>query len=147
MQDKLARAWTVWLHRANDRDWGEGSYSAVKTTADPDEMWGALLAVRRHFADAMFFLMREGVPPLWEHPANIDGGCYSLRVPTERAWDVFEDIVARAVTCTMGDQVVGVSNSSKGKFQVIKVWCSSCHNPGIRIPAGARFTPNREKNG
>ena len=140
--------WTVWMHRTTDKDWSEASYTPLVTTADAGDMWGALLAVRRHFDEAMFFVMAEGVPPLWEHPANIDGGCFSLRVPCERAWGVFENLVAHAVTHELGPGVQGVSNSFKGKFHILKVWCAATagHQHQHRALEGARFMPNRSKS-
>lgn len=141
----LPAPWTVWIHRATDKDWSEASYTQLLTTTDVDELWGCLLAVQRHFDDAMFFVMREGVPPLWEHPANVDGGCFSLRVPCGgQAWGEFESLVAHAVTGAWGAGAQGVSNSCKGRFQVLKLWCRSCENPKVHLRA-ARFMPNREK--
>jgi hypothetical protein len=41
--------------------------------------------------DGMFFLMRNGIPPLWENANNVYGGAYSFRIPKARAGDAFTD--------------------------------------------------------
>ena len=30
--------------------------------------------------NAMFFLMKENIPPLWESSDNIEGGCWSFKI-------------------------------------------------------------------
>ena len=42
--------------------------------------------------NCMLFLMREGIDPMWEHPDNRDGGCFSYKVGNKSVAQVWKNL-------------------------------------------------------
>jgi hypothetical protein len=79
----------------------------------------------RTVAFDMFFLMREGHPPSWEHESNIRGGGLSFRVPNkdiDNMWLITSMLLIGETICQCPEEVVGLSVSPKSKNTTIRVW-------------------------
>jgi hypothetical protein len=72
--------------------------------------------------------MREGIFPCWDDPANIRGGCVSIRIETAVAaskWDeIARRVLADAIMAEAHDARVlnGVSIAPKRGCAIIKLW-------------------------
>ncbi|KAL2221053.1 translation initiation factor eIF 4e-like domain-containing protein [Thermoascus aurantiacus ATCC 26904] len=74
-------------------------------------------------------IFRKGVKPVWEDPENLNGGCWTFRVPKAKAQAFFHEI---AILCMANefqaaiqeehDHVLGVSTSVRFNSHLISVW-------------------------
>ena len=122
--------WKLFFHDPSDSDWTMESYVALGVISNTDDFWAATNTIAPHIASGMFFLMREHVFPCWDDTYNIDGGCYSVRVPRANARDAMIDMMIATLGETLlseehrskWDMINGISISPKNAFNVIKIW-------------------------
>lgn len=78
------------------------------------------------FAEGMFFLMRDPIPPLWENHQNIRGGYYSFRCQKRDATESYISYMIAAMTGVLTkmatNQINGLSISPKRGFNIVKIW-------------------------
>lgn len=77
----------------------------------------------------MFFIMKQGIKPMWEDPRNAKGGCISWKIEkpdVPRAW---ENVSALFITKDLGDfnkfNPTGISISPKKNNNIIKLWVAN----------------------
>jgi hypothetical protein len=147
--------WIAHAHNPQDPDWRHQSYRLLGPPVSCiDDFWVWWNSVKGCVTRTMSFMMREGVHPSWDDPANIDGCIASAMVPEHMACDTFK----RVVQCALGETLAvancdinGVSMGPKRGICVIKVWMrtlqtdASCLNFPKGIDAGSvRVQPCRQ---
>ena len=76
----------------------------------------------------MFFLMKEGIMPIWEDPCNANGGYLSFKVPKRNANDIWKKLSAGFVGNSLTEEsnkmtyITGISISPKISNCVMKIW-------------------------
>lgn len=132
----LPDVWQWFGHNPTDKDWTLRSYRLLgPPCSSVDDFWTVVNSVRPLMERSMLFAMRDGVMPMWDDPACVDGSLVSVLLPYDRAGPVFVDMCMRAMGETLvtdaralsdgGDAtVVGVSTSPKRLHCVVKVWTS-----------------------
>ena len=128
----LSEKWVVWAHLPHDTDWSMNSYISIMTVTYVEEF----IALMHTLPDSllstcMFFCMKEHVKPVWEDPANKQGGCFSYKITQSIAdcWrNVSYSMVGKTLSKEKGfqDSINGISISPKKNFCILKVWMSSC---------------------
>lgn len=128
----LSEKWVVWAHLPHDTDWSMNSYISIMTVTYVEE----IIALMHTLPDSllstcMFFCMKEHVKPVWEDPANKQGGCFSYKITQSIAdcWrNVSYSMVGKTLSKEKGfqDSINGISISPKKNFCILKVWMSSC---------------------
>jgi hypothetical protein len=104
----------------------------------------------------MWFLMREGILPLWEHPINQDGGSWQFRIEGSAADNTWLTLSLHLVTeniCLKQEDsnlICGISLSPKeNNVSTISVWnLSSAKISHAMFPSnidGVDFTHSRYK--
>jgi hypothetical protein len=129
----LNDTWSLYFHDPNDTDWGRSSFRKIIDVFTIEEFWKihALIQGRLHLG--MFFLMREGIFPLWEEKENKQGGYISLKILKSNVPDVWEKLSASLLSESMlkkehshlWNQINGISISPKKSFCIFKVWLRS----------------------
>jgi hypothetical protein len=128
----LSEKWVLWAHLPHDTDWSMNSYISIMTVTYVEEM----IALMHTLPDSllstcMFFCMKEHVKPVWEDPANKQGGCFSYKI-TQSIADCWRNVAYSMVGKTLSkekgfqDTINGISISPKKNFCILKVWMSSC---------------------
>jgi hypothetical protein len=128
----LSEKWVLWAHLPHDTDWSIQSYISIMTVTYVEEM----IALMHTLPDSllstcMFFCMKEHVKPVWEDPANKQGGCFSYKI-TQSIADCWRNVAYSMVGKTLSkekgfqDTINGISISPKKNFCILKVWMSSC---------------------
>jgi hypothetical protein len=128
----LSEKWVVWAHLPHDTDWSMNSYISIMTVTYVEE----IIALMHTLPDSllstcMFFCMKEHVKPVWEDPANKQGGCFSYKI-TQSIGDCWRNVSYTMVGKTFSkekgfqDAINGISISPKKNFCILKVWMSSC---------------------
>lgn len=122
--------WKFYFHDPSSPDWTLKSYVSLGVVSSVDDFWSVVNPVYPLLSTGMFFMFREHITPVWDDPENIDGGCFSVRVPRGDANDAMMDMLMATIGETLLSEdirdrwhmVNGVSVSPKNAFSVIKVW-------------------------
>lgn len=153
----LNDTWTLHFHSAADSDWTMQSYKRIGQIGSVEEFCNVYIELAPHLHKAIWFLFREHVFPCWDDPANLRGGCLSLKVLKQHAAEFWKRLCSRMVgeSFLKGEHAVdwshvnGVSISPKKHFVIIKIWTSCEMNIdqfdiGGEYDGEAFYKPNRE---
>jgi hypothetical protein len=125
----LKHKWVLWFHKVNDNNWSIDSYSKVfeiKTYYD-------ILFILKKFdniTSGMFFLMKDGIIPVYEDSNNINGGYWSLRITKKDSFDYWDKIIYYLCIDNLSidglheDKINGISISPKINNCIFKIWNS-----------------------
>jgi hypothetical protein len=124
----LSEKWTLWFHKVNDNDWSFESYIKV---LDVHRYFDLLFLLKDldNITAGMFFLMREGIKPIFEDPQNIHGGYWSLRITKKESHLMWSKIIYlicmnRLVIGNSTKEIHGISVSPKINNCIFKIWNS-----------------------
>ena len=124
----LDETWALHFHDPDNNEWTKDSYKMLTVISTPEDWAKTDQAFRELWQKGMFFVMREYIAPLWEDPANTNGGCFSFKVNKPQVTDYWYDIVARMLGNTLGksddisDKICGLSISPKRNYCIIRLW-------------------------
>jgi hypothetical protein len=124
---KLPNGWNLWYHYDKD-NWkidGFKKVYSINTGADFWQLynnWDKLGGInQRHY-----FLMQDGVSPIWEDPINKSGGCWSFKVNEQQAQELWDDLSVYLVTENLSKKKNDITGLSiclkKNNNSVIKIW-------------------------
>lgn len=142
--------WTMYFHDPYDANWTCSSYQRLCDIGSVSDFVRLHEAAKEHLHQGMFFLFRESVFPCWDDPANIRGGCLSIKVHKTELAEFWFQLCARLLSEELlkpdakaehgWDAVTGVSTSPKRMFCIVKLWVRSdeLSDPGLfELPAMA----------
>jgi translation initiation factor 4E len=129
MFTKLGKTYTLWYHNPNENNWLLNSYHEIMTFSTVEEF----LILQNFITEnmilyGMFFLMQDGIAPVWEDPSNINGGVLSWKVDNTLSYEYWLDIAKHYVSnnlfsdCSANDIVTGICISPKKNSNIIKIW-------------------------
>ncbi|KAJ2056343.1 hypothetical protein GGI17_006241 [Coemansia sp. S146] len=128
----LQYAWTYWfMHRAPGQkiDHYESSMIKIATFATVESFWAVYSHLKRPdqvstITDYQMF--RAGVRPVWEDPANIDGGKWMIRLKKGLASRLWEKLTMAVVGDLFevgpADQICGIVLSVRNSEDIISLW-------------------------
>lgn len=126
----LNDTWSFYFHDPNDSDWSKSSFRKIADCSSIEQYWGleSKLAPKLHLG--MFFIMRDGIFPLWEETGNKEGGYLSIKVLKTKVSEVWEDLCSKLLSESIlrqghkdrWDTINGLSVSPKKSFCIIKIW-------------------------
>lgn len=146
----LNDVWCVW-YRYDLNSWSKDGFRKLCTLRTVDDIWTFEHFCRekenRKLLTEYIVIMKEGIDPIWEHPRNRDGGCWSIKIDVQKSLQLFIEYLCLIVT---DDAVLqtgitnGISISSKNTFNtIIQLWSSDkkyntidCLTPMIRDSNG-----------
>lgn len=147
--EPLSDNWVIWFHKVDDDKWGIDSYQELYTLTDLEDfhaMFNTFFNLEEKMtANAgMFFLMREGVKPLWEDEQNRRGGMWSYKVPKKegerlKSDHVWKDLVAASVGNTLTKDpadmkyINGISISPKLDNCIFKIWNNDSRKNDVHL--------------
>lgn len=124
--------WTMYFHDPYDANWMCQSYHRLCDMGTVQEFVALHERVKEHLHQGMLFLFRESVFPCWDDPANIKGGCLSIKVHKTELAEFWFQLCARLLGEELlqpdardehgWDAVTGISTSPKRMFCIVKVW-------------------------
>jgi len=136
--EPLSDNWVLWFHRVDNDKWDLNSYTELCTLSDLEDFHGMFNTffniTEKMTANAgMFFLMREGVTPMWEDKRNRNGGMWSYKVPKKEGNILKSDVTWKHIcaacvgmTLTKNPEdmkyITGLSISPKLDNCIIKIW-------------------------
>lgn len=130
---KLNDVWTLWAHLPHDTNWEKDSYIKLHTFNFLEELLCLYKNIDKNLIqNSMFFLMRDGIFPSWEHEKNINGGCFSYKVSDNDIYNTWIQlsfsIIGEVLTNDedLMKNINGITISPKKNFGIIKIWTSNC---------------------
>jgi hypothetical protein len=125
----LNSKWTLWYHKSNDSDWSLESYIKLASFSSIEEFSIVYNSLKpTHVQNAMLFLMRDKINPIWESEENRDGGCFSFKIYRQDIFEAWNELS----TLLVGENILkdrtsfscvnGISISPKKTFSIIKIW-------------------------
>ena len=130
---ELPQKYVLWVHDLNNKNWTINSYEKKFEFTNVETFCGFLNNFYRlGYIHMHFFIMKEGVDPIWEHEENRDGGVCSIKIEIDQCVDIFVDLLCRAVSnslSTVPNDINGISISPKNNWAIIKIWNRSRNNP------------------
>jgi hypothetical protein len=119
----LSSRYTCWFHNPNDTNWSPNSYHEILNFATVEEFWTLHKAINPSMIEnGMFFIVKEGILPIWEDQHNVDGGCISFKIEQSLAFREWENLLVNYISGNMDARINGVSISPKKNFNIIKLW-------------------------
>lgn len=139
---ELSSTWTVWTHDNKNDDWSVESYEPIYKISNIGEMWRFLNVFGNlNNTDYQYFIMRNGIMPIWEDNNNRDGCICSIMLEcTNRAYKhVYNEICIDAFiafSCLVFNEsfvsnnldINGLCYSSKQRNVLIKFWVKNHEN-------------------
>ena len=124
----------LWYHSVTDKSWAKSSYINLcqdipdKNIKNANELWSIFHALDNNFTAGMFFLMKDGILPMFEDPQNSNGGYWSFKVSKKESNSVWMKLTAGLVgnSLTLNSEnmkcITGISISPKISNCVMKIW-------------------------
>jgi len=145
---KFRNPWVLWVHNTRDEDWTIESYEQVYNMENISDFWKFFNNFNQmSFRDYHFFIMRDGIKPIWEDDNNRLGGVCSFKVDINESINLFLDLAMRIVNesiINVNNDVNGVSFSPRNNWVIIKIWNKDKNN-NIADLIGAELR-NKYKN-
>lgn len=141
----FSSGYVLWYHSVVESSWAKESYQNLciglpgNVIRSGKDLWRVYRSFGDNITAGMFFLMREGILPLWEDPANAKGGFWSYRVGKRSANEVWSQLSAAFVGNTLMkdpklmDNITGISVSPKISNCVIKIWNRSAKQSDAKL--------------
>lgn len=114
--------WNIWFHRTDDPCWDIKSYRSISSFNSIIEFW-CVINNLPSISAGMFFMMKEGIQPIYEDPQNMEGSIYSFRIAKRKFHETWQEVICACVANTLypdSSAVNGVSCNPKNN--VIKLW-------------------------
>jgi hypothetical protein len=119
----------LYYHLSNDKNWNFESYKLIQSVSTVE---GAV-SLNENLSEniikyCMLFMMKSGVPPIWEDQRNVNGGCFSYKVYNKYVVEVWKKLVyafcggSLMVNKENMKYVNGITISPKKNFCILKIW-------------------------
>lgn len=132
----LGHKYVLWGHDIYDKNWGVNSYKKLYTISNVSEFWRLFNNFNKLGLRFMhYYLMKDGIFPIWEDPSNYNGGMCSIKIELDEAIKKGEDdlsiwtdlnikfVCDLLITNNGGvDEINGISISPKNNWAIIKIW-------------------------
>ena len=127
---KLKYKWVIWFHKVNDNNWTLESYSKV---FELETYYDILYIINelKNMTSGMFFLMKDGIIPIFEDEKNMNGGYWSMRITKKEAVDYWEKMIYYLcidnifINDDYEQMINGLSISPKINNCIFKIWTSN----------------------
>ena len=128
----LRNVYTLWSHDVMDKNWDITSYQKICEIRNASEFWRLFNNFSRlDYKSKHFFLMKDNIEPIWEHPLNRNGGVCSLKVDLNASLNVWELLnvymVCNILSC-VDDDINGISICHKNSWALVKIWNGNSKN-------------------
>ena len=125
----LSDRWVLWFHDIHNHNHTRTSYKKI---FDFDTLEDFLKMMNNipHVVSGMFYIMRDGIFPLFEDPKNIDGGFWTYKVSKRNAnktWLYLAcSLIGNTLTCDPENMkyINGIQISPKINNCIFKIWCN-----------------------
>lgn len=127
---KLKYKWILWFHKVNNNNWNLDSFSKIFEINYYHDILFILKEID-NITSGMFFLMKDGILPIFEDINNINGGYWSFRITKKDSYDYWEKIIYHLcidnimINEEYNSYINGFSVSPKINNCIFKIWNSN----------------------
>jgi hypothetical protein len=129
-QNTLNNPWNLYFHDPFNSNWDKKSFYNLAKIDSIEKFWDVFNVIRETLHKGMFFLMRDGVFPLWEEQDNSNGGYISFRTHHKDFPELIEYLFTMMISEKMlkndylkdYNLVNGISISPKKEFCITRIW-------------------------
>jgi hypothetical protein len=151
-QNNLIDKWNLYYHLPYDKNWNKESYKVIMGSIDTAEKVINIneMLPEEVIKTCMLFIMKDGITPLWEDPANRNGGAFSFKIPNKNVNLVWHHLfyVLCGGSLTKDKKyyplINGMSISPKKAFCIVKIWMKDC---SVQDPNIIKDIDELQKNG
>jgi hypothetical protein len=117
----------LWFHKINDNKWGIDSYKNICTIHNNDDFLYTFKCIKT-VVHGMFFFMKDDIKPIYEDPANKNGGVWMWKINRNIATSVVLNLcylmITNKLTVKKSDAkgINGISIKPKPYYCIIKIW-------------------------
>ena len=130
--------WNIWYHHIKN-NWKIDGFNNIFKIGTIKEFWdfnnniNLFGGINSHH----FFMMKNNITPIWEDEQNKMGGCWSIKIPTEKSLELWIKLSSYIVgeTLTENKNIInGISICAKNPItSVVKIWNNSTKNNSIKL--------------
>lgn len=157
----LNDTWVCWFHVLESDNWDISCYQDIIKFNTVEDFW-ILINNLNNVNNGLYYIMRQGYPPIWDHEANMNGGGWTFKIDKKFAQEFWVKLACFCVGETLSkhpDNIVGISISPKVRFVTFRIWTKNAdkdptefdlvkqqtENDSLPINfENARFVPNSE---
>lgn len=141
MDNKLSlnNTWIIWYHHEKD-NWKITGYKTIYKISSPCEFWQFYNNWNKigGITNKHFFIMKQGITPIWEDINNINGGCWSFKISEILASNLWEELsvylVCECLCLSIPDEIIGLSIClKKNNNCIIKIWNNNSNNNSLKL--------------
>ena len=126
---KLNSKWVLWFHSPDEKSWEIDSYKNIAEFDTIEDFWQLQNKITpTHIQYGMFFIVRENIMPIWEDKNNIEGGCWSFKLPKKDIYKAWTELAVALIGESIYKNkqnimnINGISISPKKSFSILKIW-------------------------
>ena len=129
----MCTKWTLWFHDLQSTDWSLDSYQQL-ITIDCRQDYQIVMSNLIDVTNGIYCFMRQGVPPVWEHPLNKHGSAWTFKVEKKHLkeiWLYLTSLLFNENICTSQEacqHILGVSISPKIHNATVRIWNANTSN-------------------
>ena len=130
--------WNIWYHHLKN-NWKIEGFNKIFKITSIKEFWdfnnniNLLGGINSHH----FFMMKNDITPIWEDINNKNGGCWSIKIPTEKSIELWIKLSAYIVGNNLvedKDLINGISICAKNPItSVVKIWNNDTKKNSIKL--------------
>lgn len=126
-KDMLNSRWSIWYHHQKN-SWKLESYKKIFEINNIEDFWifNNNINLLGGINSQHYFMMREDIFPIWEDENNKNGGCWSIKIPLERSYELWIKLSMYIIgeTLTNNELLInGISVCAKNNTtSVVKIW-------------------------
>lgn len=126
---KLDSKWVLWFHDIHNHNHTKISYKKIYEFDNLEDFLKMMNNIP-HVVSGMFYIMRDGIFPLFEDPKNINGGFWTYKVSKRNANKTWLHLACALIGNTLTRNpsnmrfINGIQISPKINNCIFKIWCS-----------------------
>ena len=134
---KFNSKWSIWYHHYKN-SWKLESYRKIYEINNIFDFWifNNNIELLGGINSQHYFMMREDISPIWEDTNNKNGGCWSIKIPLEKSYELWTKLSMYIVgeTLTNDNNLInGISICAKNSStSVVKIWINDSKNNSIQ---------------
>jgi len=125
---QLNDTWCFYFHDPYNTEWDFKSFKLITSIKTVDNFISIFDCYKDILSKGMFFIMREGILPIWEDELNKKGGCFSYKLYNDNFIEKFFEILALLLGEKLGaDDIIskninGISICPKKNYYIVRIW-------------------------
>ncbi len=139
LNTKLKNNLVIWYHYDKD-NWSITGYKELYKMETIQDFWQIYNNWSKvgGITNKHYFIMKEGVKPIWEDELNKNGGCWSYKIQEDFVDELWEDLsvyfVCGILCPTIPNEIMGISvRLRKNNEVVIKIWNNNSKHNSLKL--------------